>query len=648
MKKFLASLLAFMFLWINTSDAATYYAVATGNFQGGTIWATSSGGTATAVTPLSTDDVVFDTHSTGTVTIGTASNCHNFTMTAPGAGTITMGSTAVLNVYGSMTLASGMTFAPNSSSIINFLSTSSGQTITSAAYHLGSIVFNGISGAWQLQDNLDPVSSAILTLTNGALDTNGQSIGATNGTSFSSNNSNVRSLTLGTTSWSLPGSTNAVMWDITNSTGMTLSAASSTLSFRSLSGNSGVVFSGGGLTYGVLSAATISTGTLQINGANTFSSLTTVSVNGAANGTVIFGANQTITGTWTINGNSLTTRAFAKSSIIGTPTIISAGTITASYLDLRDITGAGAANWDLHSITGGAGDGGGNSGITFNTPKNAYMKAGSSSRNWSTGPWETTSGGSTPISPAMPLIQDTAILDANSFTAGSLSITPDVTRIGGVDFTGVTHAPNFNHGSNLEIYGSLILDPSVLLTANSSVTFSGAGNTTIDGGGITWLGQVLITKEPTATISLARNFVFNSTWTLTINSGIFNTAGYTVTGLNGFTLNSGTVNLDAKISGSPIILAGGNINDVGNSGELKGTTFSCTGGTHTIRKLTLSSTFAISSACALTFPAGGNGTWATSWTETGGAYSLMANGKLVKSSNSYVVTGSGGSFTFGN
>ncbi len=140
-----------------------FYVGATGNWQGGTVWALTSGGTATAQTPTSTDNVFFDSHSTGTVTVGTASACANFTMTAPGAGTITMGATAVLSVAGNMTCATGMTFAPNSSATINLTSTSGSAIITTAGYILPIVNFNGVSAAWTLQDNFKCSGNCTLT-----------------------------------------------------------------------------------------------------------------------------------------------------------------------------------------------------------------------------------------------------------------------------------------------------------------------------------------------------------------------------------------------------------------------------------------------------------------------------------------------------
>ena len=597
---------------------------------------------------------------------------------------------------GSLTFSSTMTTnSGGGTSAITFVSTTSGNTITSNGITISiSLNFNGVSGVWTLQDNITSGASASITLTNGSLNTNGKTL---NGFNFSSSNSNTRSLTLGATSWTVPGS-----WDVTTSTGMTLSAASSTITTNATSAN--MLFNGGGLTYGTLSFTTLTTAFGAITGSNTFGTLTlsmgaTTKTN-TSGYKFTAGTTQTVTGTFTANGNTTILRNFLYSSVKGTAITISAATVSVTHTDFRDITGSGAGSWNFSALTTTAnGDCGGNSGITFTTPKNCFWKSNTTA-NWSATNWFTTSGGSTAIVPSMPLVHDTtAAFDANSaFTAGK-TITLDVPRIPKVDWTGVPGTPAWATGSTVfECYGSLILVSGMTHTGTGNITLCGRGSYTFDGGTLTWPTTSAIIVDcvnSAGTYSLARNLTTNAgitptsgslnnngfaiscstfqmnggTWsgtgaitvtasapsvnagtmilggTLTLLSAAFAQAGgtldmngFNITGHTTFTFSGGTLNLSGQINcTSNIAVSVGTINDTGPLGELKGTGISFTSGTSTVRKLTLSSTFAISSTASLTIPAGGSATWATSWTNTGTTYSLKFGGAAKYLNNSLTV-----------
>ncbi len=594
-----------------------YYAVGTGNFQGGNIWALTSGGAASVQTPTSSDNVIFDTHSTGNVTIGTNSNCLNFTMTAPGAGTITMGGTAVLNIYGSMTLNTGMTFAPNVASIINFLGTTTGLTIKHAGYLLANMNYNGVGGEWTWQDNQTNVSGAAvtITLTNGSLLTNGFSAGAANGISLSSSNSNVRSLTLGSTTWKLNPTQQAAIWDLGTTTNLTFSAASSTIV---LGGDS--TFNGGGLTYGTVTGSLLPGNGADnlINGANTFANLT-LSNNGNSQQDFAYrlSADQVVTGTFTANGSASTanTRNYIASNIKGTQRTITAATVSASYLDLQDIIGAGAASWNLSAITGLSGDMGGNSGITFTPATSQYYRTTNAAGNdWSqAAKWFTATGGGGSAG-HVPLPQDTAIFDANSFTAANSTLGNSVFHLSRMDWTGVSSNTTFQNLVAAQAYGDMTLSSGMVLTLANAFTFQKRGALAVTTNGLTLPWPITLDSA-------------TGSWPLTTN----------VTTSNTFLLTSGTLALSAKLQATAITLAGGTTTDAGAAGEYKGTTFSATGGTHVIRKLTLSSTFAQSGSSSITVPVGGSGSWATSWTWTGVLFTFLTQGPTTWTAGTYLV-----------
>ncbi len=645
-----------------------------GNWSAGGTWV---GGVA----PTAADDVVYDAL-TGTLTIdgtsGSPNLCRSFTATVC-TGTLTHGSAKQLNIgdgtTGHFKIVSGLTYAPSAGSLIKFISTSGGVCqITTNAKRVGPFTFDGVGGSWQFQDAVNPVAASTITLTNGALDTNGQAVGATSGVIFSSTNSNTRSLTMGATTWTMPNST-ATTWNISTSTGMTLSAASSTINSLITSGTQ--TFAGGGLTYGTLTITSLTTGIFYITGSNTLGTLTlSCGGSGMVSSTgFMFGGNQTVTGTLTGNGTTIIRRNFFYSDTMGTPRTITAATVSFTNADFRDIVGAGAANWNLSGITGGSGDCGGNSGITFNTPKNCYLKTNTFVNFSDSTVWFTASGGSTQIVPSLPMVQDSCFIDGNSTLAAPHTYKSNLCRSPGLDFTGVPLISGFvavaGVGVDIEYYGGItvVANCGSITGGNSgAITFCGRSNYTLASAGFTWPGVFnaitinapggsITQLDDFATINSGQLFVTSGTWddggfTTTITGGATTINGGTLTITNTFNLvnlifSSGVINLGAQMNGSStIILSGGTTNDTSLTGEYKGTTFSCTGGTHTIRKLTLSSTFSQSSSSSITIPVGGNATWATSWTWTGILYTFITNGPATWTLGTLLVKSSGGNYTF--
>ena len=644
-----------------------------GNWSAGGSWV---GG----VPPTANDDVTLTVASIGTLTIDTTSCvCRSLDCTGF-VGTLAWGSSKTLSVgsgvAGPFKLVAGMTYTPDSSqgSTLNFVSTVTGNNITTAGHPLnygGTINFNGVGGGWQNQDAwADPSQPTQVNLTNGAWDLNSNNVGTTGGSkgyNLSSTNSNTRSLTFGTATWFMR--VNNATWDCTNSTGMTLSMASGTID-ATYAGAGGVVFHGGGLTYGTLTTKSYSS-TINIDGANTFGTLTVSEQTGSTNGEVIlFGANQTVTGTFTANGVDHQARILIRSgaasaATAGVQRTITAATVTVTYIDIADIAGAGAGSWNVSAVTGGAGDGGNNSGITFSAPKNCYMRT-AVSVNWSGGNWYTTSGGSTPISPDLPLLHDTAIFDVNSVTAGSKTITLDCQRIPAVNFTGVANTPAFATGSAWSLWGSLTLVSGMTHTGTGALTISGGRACTFDGGTLTWPTSSTITVDCGAGVyTQARNLASNSSMALTsgtwagatyttsfttmttnsgtgtfqlggtmtltgalaVNGGTLDMNAHGITGNTTTTIGGGTLLLSGQVNGSGAIsVTSGTVSDAGSAGELKGTTSAFSGGSSTVRKLTCSSTMALSSTGVLTIPAGGSATFSAMTALSGASCSLVTIG----------------------
>ncbi len=659
MKQFSRTLVIAVFVlccWTHSVLAATRtWAGGTHNWNTTAAW-------VEAVVPTSADSCVFNVNTTGTLTIesaGATDVCGSVDFTGF-TGTLTHTGGVQLNIAGNLKLVSGMTYSTSFTSIFNFINTSGTAQLTTAGKHVSSITMNGVGGTLQFQDGVDPIANATITLTNGTIDTNSQTVGATSGVDLSSSNSNTRALTLGTTTWSTAGAAVAA-WNLATTTGLTFSGASSTIKWGTTGGGA-LTFAGGGLTYGTLQSYSTGLGVHTISGTDTFSNLTLTSANSSLS--FALAANQHVTGTLTATGgNSTQQRDYITSDTKGTARTITVDTtVTASNVEFQDITGAGAASWDLHSVSGGSGNCGGNSGITFTTPGNAYMKTAASA-NWTSANWFTTSGGSTPFPNGIPLCQDTAIFDANSVTAGSVTITLDVQalRVSGMNWTGVLHTPvlSFNSsGSNLSFFGNVVLVSGMSLSGTSPVVFEGRGAQTITSAGLTWTPPITINSAAGTWIQ-ADNFT--SSGTGTGGSGDFvMTSGQWLTGANTFTMSgsaakfnvpSGTFTAQGTASltgtgGANITVSGtGLLDATGQTVSMTGasSTLTLSGGTFNVGVLTRTGFACTLAGTALTV---GTSTDCTTWAINSGTLASV-NGKKMSFNAGAISTVNDGSCTFG-
>jgi hypothetical protein len=198
----------------------------TWNAANTTNWSDTSGGSGGFSVPTANDDVYFNAASNATnYTVTTSGNntdmvCRSLNVAAPASGILTFSNTvSTLRIFGSLThVASNITWG--GSITLSFASTATGNTITTNGYSFqGSWVFNGVGGSWQLQDNLTTRDIRTVTLTNGALDLNNQTLSCG---LFSSSNSNTRSIAFGTGNITLTGS-GAVLWSTSTATNFTIS-----------------------------------------------------------------------------------------------------------------------------------------------------------------------------------------------------------------------------------------------------------------------------------------------------------------------------------------------------------------------------------------------------------------------------------------
>jgi hypothetical protein len=117
---------------------------------------------------------------------------------------------------GDVTLSSGMT-TPSNANIVRFDSVGT-KTFTSNGVVFGNpFQIETVSGTLQLADNLTVLSTRDITLTQGTFNANNKNV--TCGT-FVSSNSNTRTITMGSGTWTLTGN-NATIWTTSTTTGLT-------------------------------------------------------------------------------------------------------------------------------------------------------------------------------------------------------------------------------------------------------------------------------------------------------------------------------------------------------------------------------------------------------------------------------------------
>lgn len=524
-----------------------YWVGGTANWDAATTtnWSATSGGAGGATVPTISDDVYFDLHGNEasdaayTVTITATANCCNLDISFTGTTKVTLAGSSALNIGGSLNMSGGTAQITRTyTGTISFTTAGTARTITMNGILLASpITFNGtivnsVMGGWTLQDafTYDDAQSQNLTHSGGALNTNGQTV---KGGGFTTT-SGTRSLTFGASTF------NIGFWSAAVTSLESFSCGTSTINVLS---NTTPTFAGGGLTYSTVTV-TIAGGGAQITftGANTFTTLTVTGGAALASQPLAFSADQTITGTLTLNGNSAINRLFILSTVIGSKRIFTAGTIVTKWTDYQDIQGAGAANWDLTAqVTDSSGDCGGNSGITFTVTTTQHWT------NASSGSWSI----STNWTSRVPLPQDNVVMDKAFGT--SQTVTADMPRLGkSIDWTGATWttALTFTPSVAQAMFGSLTLISGLTYTSSANIlTLAGRGSFTITGNTVT-VGQPVTINAPGGTYTMGAALTLGVTRTLTVTQGTFDTSSYVLstgllnlgTGANGI---SATLNLNA-------------------------------------------------------------------------------------------------------
>jgi hypothetical protein len=499
----------------------------------GTKWSTTSGGGGGASVPTSADDVFFTNLSSGTCTISSGNtgaksiNCTGFTGTLAG--------NAVIIVSGSVTLDAGMTFTYNGTMTLNGTG-----TLTSAGKTFGPVNISGSGITVTLGGALN-IGGNTLTVTQGTLDTANYNLTAS---VISSANSNVRTITLGSSTLTLSGSTPI---GFSTNTNLTFNAGTSTINATA----AGPTIAGGaasatGVTFYNVAFAAGGSG-IDIRGINTFNDFTVAAQASAGVRQVTFDSRQTINGTLSTSGTAGNRRVWFRGVTYGiAQTLTINATPSLTDADFRDIYVIGTAA----PISGTrVGDLRGCRGITFDTPKTVYWNLAAGG-NWSANAWAASSGAGVSTD-NFPLAQDTAVIENTGLnTSATVTIDSAFSYTGALSTQTRTNAFTLGGSNSMTFYGDLTLSSAVTLSYNGTITFSGRNIQTVTSAGKAFNSNLVIDSYG-GRVELGDAFSVSGN-NLTITNGTFDTKNYNVTAgslassnsnVRAITLGSSTVTL---------------------------------------------------------------------------------------------------------
>lgn len=329
---------------------------------GNTNWSATSGGANNASVPTTGDDVFFDGNSgSGTAVMNVSPTIATIDFTGF-TGTFTHNPSQTLTISGlTCKFASGMTYGvvAGNNRIIAFTSTAGTTQITTAGKTMPSLTFNGSGGTFQLQDSYTGRADSIITLTLGTFDTNNQTI--SNGF-IASNNSNTRTLTLGTSTITLTGTSGSI-WDMSTTGTLNLTASSSTINASAVTAvNTRTMNLGASKTYGTIGLAS---GAAQYRlDVSAGTAVTIGTVNMTSPVAVYFTASitYTITNAVTWAGSSSNSPIVLMPGPGVTATLALAGSSTMTWAVIGGLTFTGSPTASNSLSMGG------NSGITISGP----------------------------------------------------------------------------------------------------------------------------------------------------------------------------------------------------------------------------------------------------------------------------------------
>lgn len=531
-------LLALVLCSVNIFAVNLYWVNGTGSYNDPNHWSTTSGGNSCGCVPSDADNVFFNLASFSgngdTVYIDVNSYCNNMDWSGVNFSPTIVGY-GELHINGNLKLSTQINFQLEGTTF--FESNNLATTVqTNNKIFKGHVNFNNQNGEWILMDGL--TTEKQITLTGGILNTNGKAVVCRN---FSSDNTNLRGLVLGNTTFTLTGSDcyyydcdlYGPVWNL-NHINFNLNSGTSTIVFAS-DGYITLRF-GDNLTYYNVNINAIGSQIIlvgnnifnqfisyketEINNNNTFKLLKLYTKGVLQNGNIIsravFGESP-YTGDYTLKGNNiidtLQLKAGRRYFLDNTNTLIvnkllqsngncsepifintvennnegqsniqmPVGAIAQiNYTAFKNINASGGANFTANNSS----DIYLNTGINFNTPITKSLYWVGNSGNWyDSNHWSLTSGGTGGA--CVPGRYDDVIFDANSFTDSS-NITIEQNR--------VAFCRNFNSSQShtnsiinvlgeLDVFGSISLNNQLNFQGTKISFESEAGTQTITSNG---------------------------------------------------------------------------------------------------------------------------------------------------------------------
>lgn len=401
--------------------------------------------------PTSSDDVIFDSNSgTGTVTVNAIANMRDCTFAQTQLITLTNAAYA-FNIYGNWTLCDNAylnTSFTGTGYVYLKATTSVNITSNGCTMAWNRLYFDGVGGSFTIQDNMNTAAS--IYMLNGTLIGDNKTI--TTGTIRVEFNANsIFTLNIPNSVLNINGYMYAVGYLNINALNSVININGNTCQFHRTNGTLNIV-------------------NLNVDNCNVYVNCLELSYTGS--GYLAF-RNSKIN-KLKINGIDSTRYRCIINSELSTSAILECDSLEFSNVDFRDIVGAGTANWDLSAITGGSGDCGGNSGIIFTTAQTQYFKHTLGVVNWSDATkWF--SNYERTIAGRVPLPQDNAIFDENSFT-GASTLTLNVPRLGGLLINSISQSLAVVLATDLLVFLNFKLN-SANLSGNRSILFDGHNRT---------------------------------------------------------------------------------------------------------------------------------------------------------------------------
>jgi hypothetical protein len=315
---------------------------------------------------------------------------------------------------------------------------------------------------------------------------------------------------------------------------MTLNAGTSTITFHGT--NQTPSFAAGGFTYNNIVKTADGGGGFVLSGSLTCTNLTYNGSGGNYTFTLNTGFTFTFTGTLTLSGlDAVASRMLVQSSAPGTQRTIalgSTGTAMLTNVDFRDITFTGT---NTPAAGTSMGDGQGNSNITFTAAVTRYWVGGTGNWNDPTH-WSASSGGASGAS--VPILHDSPVFDANSFTAASQTVSGNVMRSGPTTMSAVTNNPTFDflnpNGAGISFYGGLVFSPNMTVSIAGAAgsacgfTFYGRSSHNLDLQGVTFPANTSMAFSAVGgTYTLQSDVIVGGSFGL--NNGTVNANGHNVT-----------------------------------------------------------------------------------------------------------------------